>query len=687
MEPTSVKNDFLLNLLDLQQDGKYAISAPSNWINPPLLEVTTDVDDIVFKLGNTILRGENNGTAQWFFFIGSPGNGKSAAIGKLCRVLNSEKGCQLFDEGGSSINSLNSKSIPYAIDVHEGSNRFASAKIVQDASVVRNPFARNVDPSKDLLNTLEEAWRKGISLVVCTNRGVIEKAHRDNHTKPEINRQPWFKVIKALVKATRPSGQIGKVCSFKDNTNRKIVFDSVRIEYIHLDNRSLVRGENTLDSLIKNATADDRWLPCQDCGVARLCPFKANRDWLRDDTAREKVLNLLKRAEVLSGQVIVFREALAIISLLLAGCPRDYDETHPCDWVHSMVGSGNFFSLGTRRIYMSLFSPYSSLGLDPSEKLRNKQLEALKKLLEVPGEWSRETRVALEHVVKKHFPSTDVGVPRLLGKNKTMDSLDPWRDDLDSSFYDTWDSEYDNVPSHQEPFVTNLEIQFITIWKELEEKLEQLVDPSVSDIHWALRRWSSNFLMHLGALKEGLSAWSREIDDFVTLLTLMDKREEERTFDEKRKIREIESRIDNLLNSATKIGGKKDSKKAIKLSDNVLLSGKWVVENLKPEVTSTESSGSVSLGIRFKVGQSRGKEKAMLSALMYLWLTRRENGYLDERCFPQELLVGITDARVRAASRGDYAFVNDDIELLVKTPNGREYTLERIDGEVGVRYG
>jgi len=69
MVPINTKNNFLLDLLDLQQDGRYAISAPSNWINPPLLEVITEIDGIVSELGNTLLRGENNDTARWYFSL------------------------------------------------------------------------------------------------------------------------------------------------------------------------------------------------------------------------------------------------------------------------------------------------------------------------------------------------------------------------------------------------------------------------------------------------------------------------------------------------------------------------------------------------------------------------------------------------------------------------------------------
>lgn len=682
MDSATNQNDFLLSLMDLQQDGKYAISAPSNWFHPPLLEVTTDIEGIISELVTNLLHRQNNDTAQWYFFIGSPGNGKSAAIGQLCRILSNEKGCQLFDESSISITSLDPKTIPYAIDVYEGDNKFVSVKIVQDASVVRNPFKHNVDPSRDLLDTLHSAWDKGISLVVCTNRGILEKAHRDNHTNPEVNQQPWFRIIKDLVNETAPSGQIRNVTSFKDGKRRKIVFENVKVDYKHLDNRSLIRGEETFKALINKAILNDNWLPCENCEVKSMCPFKANRDWLYDEYARDRVLELLKRAEILSGQVIVFREALAIVSLILAGCPRDYGEHHPCEWVHSMFKSGNIFSLMSRRIYMSLFTPYSPHGLEPREKLRVKQVDSLRKLFSVVGECSSKTNIAIKHVISAHPPSTDVGVTRLLGENKTVANLDPCRDDLDSSFYDIWDSEYDNVPTNTPPYITSIEIECIKVWKELEEKLEQSIDYSVSDIHWALRRWSSNYLLHLGALKEGLSAWSREIDEFERLLSLMDKKENERTLEEKIMIRKFESRIEDLLNTTTAIRGTK----AIKLSDNVTLLGQWVVDKLKPGVTSTESSGSVSLGIQFKAGGTRGKEKAMLAALMYLWLSRRVSGHLDERCFPQELLVGITDARVRAASRGEYAFENDDVELLVDTPNSGKFKLTRLDGEIDLSH-
>lgn len=681
MVSVSPLNGFLTELLDLQQDGKYAISAPSNWARRPLLEVPTELDTIIEKLQGSLLRNGTNDTAYWHFFIGSPGNGKSAAIGKLCRGLIDNKGCRLLDENGNDIRSLGPISIPYIINVYEGTNRFASVRIVQDASVVRNPFSSEIDPAKDLLETLRDAWEKGISLVICTNRGILEKVHRDNHTVPSINQQLWFIIIKSLVNAIEPSGTVGNNYNFSKDRSRRTVFSQVKIGYNHLDNHSLLRGEDTFDHLIQKATSSEFWSCCSSCPVLNLCPFKANRDWLADLDARKKVLQLLRRAEILSGQVIVFREALAIISLILAGCPKDYDTIHPCEWVNTKVSSSDIFSLASRRIYMSLFAPYSPYGLDSVDGLRRKQLGAFRALWNVIERCKPQTCASIKHIITNQPPSIDVGVIRLLGENKTLASLDPWREDLPATFYDKWDSDYEVVPLDFPPYVTDIERSCISVWKELEENLEQSVDYLVSETHWALRRWSSNFLLHLGSLQEGLSAWSKELDDFASLIELMDKPVKERSMPDKRRISKIEEDLENLLNTSTSTPGIK----AVKLSENVTLSGQWVNDKLKPTASSTEASGSVSLAIKFKGGH-RGEERAVLAAPMYLWLRRRGIGRLDERCFPQELLAGISDARIRAASRGEYAVANDKVVLVIATGKAERFRLERIDGEVDVSH-
>jgi hypothetical protein len=674
MESSTNRNDFLKNLLALQQDGKYAISAPTNWTtHEPLLDVSTEIDAIINELKIALL--QNNGAndiARWHFFVGSPGNGKSAAMGKLCQLLIREKGCQVLDERNVPISELESTTIPYAINIYEGNNRFASAQIVQDASVVRKPFSPDVDPALELLETLKYSWEKGISLVICTNRGVLEKAHRDNHLNQKVNYKPWFKIIKALVKRSEPSGEIGRGCEFEA---KRRVFRKVVIKYNHLDNRSLLLERDTFNRLLQKATSNDHWDLCESCAVHQMCPFKANRDWLADICGRESVLQLMQRVEVLSGQVIVFREALAIISLLLAGCPKDYSTVnHPCDWVNSKVKNNDIFPLATRRIYMSLFTSCSPLGLESGERLRNRQLEAFKNLKSDIDERFVQARTALDHVISYIPPSTDVGVTRLLGEDGIFANLDPCRDTLPPEFYDNWDLDYmSTMTTRKSPWITDIELTCFSIWRDLEECLELASEYTVSEAHWALRRWNSNFLLHLGALKEGRSAWANELDDFAILLRLMAKPLASLSLNDKREIRKLDTNLGKILNSSLE----DQAQSTIELSEAVTLSGPFVTNKLRPKMVCSKASGSVSLTIEFS-----GDEQAVFAARMYLWLTRRSKGKLDPRCFPQELLAGIKEARVRAAAKGKYAFDDNDVDLIIDTDTGNRFILSRVDGEV-----
>ena len=86
--PEFNRNNFLVDLLSLQQDGSGAISAPSNWSEPPLLSVKTELDSAVDKVAEQLVSNNSEGnTGAWWFLVGSPGNGKSAAVGRLVRSL------------------------------------------------------------------------------------------------------------------------------------------------------------------------------------------------------------------------------------------------------------------------------------------------------------------------------------------------------------------------------------------------------------------------------------------------------------------------------------------------------------------------------------------------------------------------------------------------------------------------
>lgn len=672
-ETPEVRNDFLLDLLTLQQDGKHAISAPTNWTTqPPLLQVTTKVDDIVKDLVESVLTNEgSNEVGRWFFFIGSPGNGKSAAVGDLCRRLIDIKGCTIADQDGDNIEELLPTAIPYALDVYEPGKKYPSVLIVQDASVVRNPYSPDVDPARELVQSLELAWEKGLSLVLCTNRGVLEKAQRDNQTNREINSKPWFRILTAVVGADTQGG-IGDEHTFSYGS--RTVFRRVLISHYPLDKRSLLESDS-LDQLLQRATEPDRWTSCLECSARRMCPFKTNQEWLANDLGRRQVLRLLRRAEVYSGQVIVFREALAIISLILAGCPSDYRSIHPCAWVQEKRSLGDVFSLAARRIYMSLLASSGPRGLDPPGPLQVRQRDALRWLSRFVGA-DDPAGAALRHVVRSEAPSTDVGANRLLGRHGVMAQLDACREALPLEFYDRWDADV-MTSMHENPLVSQIEHSCVGIWQGLEEAIESAASHEAADAHWALGRWSSNYLVHLGASIEGLTSFSAELDEFAELLALVRVPAESRSIGDKRRIRSLDTRLESLFFSVN--GDTSTGPQSVRLSEAVLLEGQWVADELRPRIGAANDSGSASLMIRFQ-----GNETATLTAPMFVWLTRRAAGRLDGRCFPPDLLAGASDARVRAAAKSKYAFQPNDVELVVTTEHGTRYHLTRIDSEVDV---
>jgi hypothetical protein len=286
-----------------------------------------------------------------------------------------------------------------------------------------------------------------------------------------------------------------------------------------------------------------------------------------------------------------------------------------------------------------------------------------------------EATAAVHHVISAHPPSIDVGVTRLLGRDGVIASLDPCREALPGEFYERWDSDYEAIPMDDLIAVGAIEQACVSIWRKLGQGIELAAEHSASEAYRALRRWSSNYLLHLGALVEGRSAWAVELDKFANLLDLVHRPPALRSLEEKRSIRELDRGLEELLDA---VSGQ-EAAGTVYLSETVRLAGGWVRDKLKPRTVSTEDSGSVSLAIEFE-----GGERAILGAPMYLWLTRRAAGRLDARCFPQELLGGATDARVRAAAKGKYAFENDDVEMVIDTGSGEVFRLARFGGEVDI---
>ena len=669
-------NSFLLDLLRLQQDGRDAISAPTNWTrSTPLLEVPTELDEVVAELAETCLIGDGNALGRWHFFIGSPGNGKSAAVGQLVRRLIHEHRCTVLSDDGTDIEALAADSVPYLLNVFEEDKKYPSVRIVQDASVVRHPYANDVDPARDLLATLSESWDRGISLVICTNRGVLEKAFRETYLDSALNQQPWHKAILRPLAETTDGRDLS--ISPIPVAGHHPVFSSIKPTAKFLDSRSLILGGNRIfDRLIQRAVEPSHWAECENCSARTLCPFKTNRDWLADAEGRNKIVQIFRRAEVLSTQVVVLREALAAISFLLAGCPRDYHSDHPCEWVRDQAAAGDIFGLAGRRIYMSLFSSGFPRGLESDESLRSSQLESLGTLIGTlqPSPYRR----ALQEVVDSPAPSTDVGITRLLGRNGIFSELDAIQGPLPSEFFDAWDGAYDRVMKNDSPLVSDIERQCAAAWYELETAAENMPSHLAPDAFWAIRRWSTQFTLHLGTLIEGTTVSANDLDEFAELLELLSKNPNDRTSNERRRQWDLEQMVEQLLNRNQQEDGRDIG---VQLSENVSVLGSWLNNTMRPQVSASSASGSLTIAIEF----GNAHDFTVLAAPMYLWLKQRATGKMDPKCLPSDLLSDAMDAKARAVAKSSYAFEPEGVSLDVVGDRDHEYyTLIRHRGEVYV---
>lgn len=700
-EVPMTKNNFLVKLLDLQQDGKDAISAPSNWKDPLLLNVDTEVDEIVNKLAKSILWEDKDAEARWHFFLGSPGNGKSAAIGKLCNKLANEHSCEIEDNNEphhpisfkpqTTENDDHFMEPPYALRICKKGEPYASAVIIQDASAVKNPFEKEVDPAKDLAEAIEGAWNQGISLVVCANRGILEKAVREGERNECTSKKQWFRVMSALVHKTtnQLDGELQGKYPLPDLENRP---SKATVTYSFLDNHSLLLGNDKIfHKLIDKAIDDENWAACTNCENSILCPFKANKDWLDNTEAKENFLKVLQRAEVLSGQIVVFREALAIISLILAGCPKDYakDSQHPCDWVHDKAEQKDIFSLAMRRIYMSMYASFSQHGLEVDKGLRGEQKKDLLLLYEDykkdadknTGKQNSAMPQAITHlqlVVKDASPpSTDVGITRLTGSRKVLAEIDPWCDPLSSKFIDRWDGDLLQTLKTENEQFTEIERRCTETWIQLEQYLENFHSPRAPETYAALRRWSSNFLVHFGALREAENCWGDELDEFIEMQGLKkDEWGSQAAFTRR-------TSVETKLHEATSIKDKNEGHDLIPLSESVKLTGNWANDKLRPKISGDEDKRPANLSIPIELSA----ETVALSARAFIWLVRQVDKGLESMCIPHELLNGVRDARVRAAASGKtpYAIVDDSVKLVVNgAKDGETFELTRSNGWVYV---
>lgn len=673
-------NPFVTQLIRLQQDGKEAISGPANWRKPPLLEVPTDSDDTIDALLESMCPSPTSAPrfGRWHWLIGSPGNGKSAKLGLLARRL-LERDNEIVSEDGGAVGQSTGDWLPYLLEIREAGKPYRFAYLVQDASVVRNPFGTKCDPAEDLADVLRVAAARGTSLLLCTNWGVLQRLFDLGHTNRQVREEPWFR---AVSEAFRTNAGKVTIHSGGGTSGERTVFDELEVTYEFLDNRSLLVNSNVFELLVEKATAEEKWDACSGCPSKSLCPFKANRDDLASEKIRRNVLDIFRRAEVLDGQIIVFREAVALLSLLLAGCPDDYPGRTACEWVHDQVQGNKFFNLLARRIPSVLFGATRSHGLEGTNRRgpgtvanRRDQILALKVIDELLENTS-PVRQALASVTLSEGLSSDIGVERLLGPEGAITVLDP---SLEPRHAVKLDEFVAIATSSRSPNTSGggasslgmraIEEHCLRAWEKIFDVIAATGDPVTGqDLYFWARRWQTTCLAWNAGVTHGLTALQPELDNYLMFLKTSGERTERLAM-----MRKLEGVLEKLL-APRDLHGVGDMQ--VELATSLLLTGRWLIESeLRPQLQHDDARDSNALLV--KMGDYH---KFVVNAETFTWLSRQYELSLSDLSFNPDVLETLRRTQAQAAAASNYSVRDDDVAVVVVDERSDKYRIERTRG-------
>lgn len=658
----NVVNSYLSELLELEISGKEAISAPTNWLKEPLLSVETEIDRDIERISSSLISKDGNTRGVWWFLIGSPGNGKSAAVGSLVRILKSQHNVTFEEqiEGqrkGRNIEDIEPDQLPYLLKLHEENNSYASALFAQDASVVPNPYEKSPNTGEALIQLMDLAYTGGLSLVVCANRGVIEKAIQT--ADPDTKKKIWYKILLSLQDSAEKKSTAETVYEFPQAKNN--VFQKFAVEQTILDRKSII-SDGHLKSLISKATAETNWEICSKCQAKDVCPFKANRDWLTSAVGSERFNNVMRYAELMDGQAIVFREAIALIALLLAGNSRDYGDASPCEWVHNKQENGFYYSLLARRVYMTIFRSYSPQGLKTSQAKKNEQLNLL---LSNKSNCELKSQRALEGI-KSDKIAVENGITRLLSYQGICSKLDPVKENQGKRLERRWNISCSNLESIEDNLlITNLEKICFGIWADLEDSIEKIDKKDDEHSYYRnLRRWITSITYRIGFMSEGRILFEEELEDYQRIISINLNLDDDVDLDDE--ILDLKKELESSLKSFV-FGGVDTS---IRISDSLKVSGDTIISQIKPKIESREDRNSNRMAIKI------GKGLIEISPKTYVWLKRISTTGLSSITVPPEVRQIADDIRRRTASVIDYAY-EKEIDIEITKPNGESIKLTR----------
>jgi hypothetical protein len=666
-------NPFLNQLQKLQQDYAGAISTPARWLRDddrPLLKVETKVDEDIEKVFQHLISEKSRDQAIWHFFAGSPGNGKSAAVGELVRKLNATGNFEFrVEKSGEDSTQIplrelgdNPSSshpyVPYKVYVYRKGENNCSLILAQDASIMPKVWAQT-KPYQSFLLLLEEAMlaAQGAnkfnckSLIVCANHGILEEAKM----KMEDKSLPWCDILAILESVIRDksNGDISTLplSKYERFGVRRGSPREILISHTILDKSSLFidKSRRCSEQLLNNAVEHDSWKICEKCSSSNFCPFFTNRSILNSKDGRRGFLRTLRHSELLSNEIIVFREANALLSYILSGCPHDYGGTTPCEWVHGNVKTKNWLGLANRLIYAALFSSYKPNRLEYDPIARKEQRDLIEKFLKIVNK--RRGFDPIKFLLDdKEAASTDVGVKRLLGVDGVLYELDPCNTPQDYKYIDR--------VSNSDLLETSdygLERELGKLWADCGHAIES--ESNTSEIYMLFERLFTDLTIRReGFLGIERTPYFEEIERFLTLIESNKKQ----VFDQRRQYyHDLLLRVITLRREA-----------GLPLNSYVNLDVQYLEKMLQFRIPFEQEENT--LGIVVNIGELSSKNQIRVSTRSLILIDFMLSSGLTLFSAPLDELESVLDLLVKAAGNSKY-HNKSDVKLYIDSHDLKTY--------------
>jgi DNA polymerase III delta prime subunit len=634
-DKTMKKNEFIHQLLHFQQDGKQAISEPSNWKKDPLLYVETKLEQSINMAIEQIIN-EQSSKGVWLFLLGSPGNGKSEATAQITRQLLKKKyEFFKFKEYDDSKQKLefsfqdHAGPIPYRLDVYDSSKKYSICSIAQDASIVKKINLEEFSPGKDLLELLISSYETGRSLIVCANRGIVEEMERIGTAEDLPNKEAIDEIIRSIISGDNSTINI-------NSSSKRKINESIDLNIESLDDRSLLLDLDDMifERLVDKIVEEDNWSECANCDCNKVCPFYNNYLRISNKKYKDSLLRIIRHYELYSSQIIVFREALALLALIFAGNNDDYSSTsgHPCEWVNQQIHKNHYFNLFSRRVEVVLYNPQFPYGFEFSNMETVNSIPQLNEIVD-----------------QRKVLSNKYGLKRFFGEKQVAYELHPIKEGTTCI-----DDLYEEP---NEDLIDPLLKIVIGQIKEIEEY--SLENSSGNESEQVLiQRWRESIFLIQNSFNRGITRFDNELHDLVELI--------QRSLDPP-KMGKLKSGVRNALNSLL------IQNNQIKLYDNFHVKVSSLSLNIKTlEEISGSGNGLNPLGLYIffnaESDNLNAENAVFLGAKAFCFLMRKSKDKIFEMTFPIKLLDQIKYQQVLAARKSKY-HKKDSVEVAVIIDN------------------